>query len=108
MFNFDKTGPNELSFYQGQILKLAPKEVQQTHKLLNTGWALATIDNRISGLIPINYVRRFDSRNAPNNENSPTEVKSSDNTQIAVESNKPNSNDKNVPNGTFDENMESL
>lgn len=93
MFNFNKTGPNELSVYQGQILKLAPKEVQQTHKLLNTGWALATVDDKISGLIPINYVRRFDSKNAPNIENSPNEVNSSDN--IHDESDKPNSNDKN-------------
>lgn len=108
MFNFNKTGPNELSVYQGQILKLAPKEVQQTHKLLNTGWALATIDDKISGLIPINYVRRFDSKNALIIENKPNEVDSSDNIQTAVESDKTNSNSKNELSGTFEENMQSL
>lgn len=82
--------------------------MQQTHKLLNTGWALATIDDEISGLIPINYVRRFDSKNASNIENNPNEVNSSDNKQTIVESNKPNSNDKNEINGIFDENMQSL
>lgn len=105
MFNFNKTAPNELSVYQGQILKLAPKEVQQTHKLLNTGWALATVDDKISGLIPINYIRRFDSKNAFNIENIPNEVNSSDNIRIAVESDKPNSIDQNELKGTFDENM---
>lgn len=105
MFNFNKTAPNELSVYQGQILKLAPKEVQQTHKLLNTGWALATVDDKISGLIPINYVRRFDSKNASNIEDIPNEVNPSDNIRIAVESDKPNSNDQNELKGTVDENM---
>lgn len=100
MFNFNKTGPNELSVYQGQILKLAPKEVQQTHKLLNTGWALATVDDKISGLIPINYVRRFDSEQPPNVENSANEkVNSSDNMQIGVEY----KNDKNQFNSIFDD-----
>lgn len=44
------------------MIQLAPREVQQTHKLLNTGWALATIDNKTSGLVPINYVRRVESK----------------------------------------------
>lgn len=62
MYTYNKTDRNELSLYPGLRLQLAPREVQQTQKLLNTGWALATIDGRTSGLIPINYIRRFDAR----------------------------------------------
>lgn len=59
MFNFRASNPHELSFQAGQHITVAPREVQQTQKLLNTGWALASIDNRTSGLIPINYVQRI-------------------------------------------------
>lgn len=69
VYGFKATGPNELSIYPGQLIQLAPREVQQTHKLLNTGWALATIDNKTSGLIPINYVRRVESKPFTNPEN---------------------------------------
>lgn len=48
------------------MIQLAPREVQQTHKLLNTGWALATIDNTTSGLVPINYVRRVETKSHHN------------------------------------------
>lgn len=47
------------------MVKLAPREVQQTHKLLNTGWALATVDNKTSGLVPINYVQRLAPKSQP-------------------------------------------
>lgn len=63
MYSFKATSPSELTLYSGQILKLAPREVQQTHKLLNTGWALATIDDETSGLVPINYLRRHEPNN---------------------------------------------
>lgn len=63
--SFKSTAPHELSVYAGQMVKLAPREVQQTHKLLNTGWALATVDNKTSGLIPINYVQRLQSKTVP-------------------------------------------
>lgn len=59
MYNFRASNPHELSFQAGQQIIVAPREVQQTQKLLNTGWALASIDNRTSGLIPINYVQRI-------------------------------------------------
>lgn len=52
----------------GQKLIVAPREVQQTQKLLNTGWALASIDNQTSGLIPISYVRRIVSNSNGMNE----------------------------------------
>lgn len=71
VYGFKATGPNELSIYPGQLIQLAPREVQQTHKLLNTGWALATIDNKTSGLIPINYVRRVESKPFATEENPP-------------------------------------
>lgn len=51
------------------MIQLAPREVQQTHKLLNTGWALATVDNKTSGLVPINYVRRVESKPRHNQTN---------------------------------------
>lgn len=59
MYNFRATNPHELSFQAGQQIVVAPREVQQTQKLLNTGWALASVDNHTSGLIPINYVQRI-------------------------------------------------
>lgn len=59
MYNFRASNPHELSFQAGQHIIVAPREVQQTQKLLNTGWALASLDNRTSGLIPINYVQRI-------------------------------------------------
>lgn len=59
MYSFRATNPHELNFQAGQHIIVAPREVQQTQKLLNTGWALASIDNRTSGLIPINYVQRI-------------------------------------------------
>lgn len=64
MYAFKASNPSELTIYAGQTLKLAPREVQQTHKLLNTGWALATIDDKTSGLVPINYLRRQEASNA--------------------------------------------
>lgn len=58
-YSFRASNPHELSFQAGQHIIVAPREVQQTQKLLNTGWALASIDHRTSGLIPINYVQRI-------------------------------------------------
>lgn len=69
VYNYKSAGPNELSILPGQLIQLAPKEVQQTHKLVNTGWALATVDNKTSGLIPINYVRRAEIKSYANQSN---------------------------------------
>lgn len=77
VYNYKSASPHELSIQSGQLIQLAPKEVQQTHKLLNTGWALATTDNKTSGLVPINYVRRVDTKsyaNQPNATNEPVIV----------------------------------
>lgn len=62
IYNYKAASPHELSIYAGQLVQLAPREVQQTHKLLNTGWALASIDNKVSGLVPINYVQRVQAK----------------------------------------------
>lgn len=62
IYNYKAASPHELSIYAGQLVQLAPREVQQTHKLLNTGWALATVDNKVSGLVPINYVQRVQAK----------------------------------------------
>lgn len=71
VYNYKSTSPHELSVYSGQLIQLAPREVQQTHKLLNTGWALGTVDNKTSGLIPINYVRRVGSKPFASETNEP-------------------------------------
>lgn len=63
MYNFKATNPQELTIQSGQMVIVAPREVQQTQKLLNTGWALATIDKQRSGLVPINYLRRIVTNN---------------------------------------------
>lgn len=42
---------------QGQTIYIAPREIQNTQQLLNTGWVLATIDNQTSGIIPLNYIQ---------------------------------------------------
>lgn len=53
---FQASNAYELSIRPGQTVFIAPREVQNTHKLLNTGWLLATVDNVTSGMIPVNYV----------------------------------------------------
>lgn len=84
MYDYKSTTPNELSIYPGQLIQLAPREVQQTHKLLNTGWALATIDNKTSGLVPINYVRRVESK--PHQNQIPNSVPEQQTAMIVPES----------------------
>lgn len=41
----------------GQTIYIAPREIQNTQQLLNTGWVLASIDNKSSGIIPLNYIQ---------------------------------------------------
>ncbi|KAH8389910.1 hypothetical protein KR200_003805 [Drosophila serrata] len=57
VYDFVGRSQSELSLRAGQPLQVAPRDIQQTLNLLNTGWALATIDGRTSGIIPINYVK---------------------------------------------------
>ncbi|KAJ6627040.1 Peroxisomal membrane protein PEX13 [Pseudolycoriella hygida] len=55
--DFQATSQQELSIRSGQTIYIAPREVQNTQNLLNTGWVLATLDNQTSGIIPLNYVQ---------------------------------------------------
>lgn len=54
---FQATRQEELTFQVGQIVYVAPKEIQQSLNLLNTGWALASTNKINSGFIPVNYIR---------------------------------------------------
>lgn len=51
--------PSELRVKAGQKIKIAPREIQQANRLLQTHWLLATVDNKTSGLIPVNYIKRI-------------------------------------------------
>lgn len=57
IYNFDASSPNELSIRAGHPVLIAPKTVQVEQNLLNTGWVLASVDNTVSGLIPVSYVQ---------------------------------------------------
>uniref|UniRef100_D3TLG4 Peroxisomal membrane protein PEX13 n=1 Tax=Glossina morsitans morsitans TaxID=37546 RepID=D3TLG4_GLOMM len=57
LYDFQSRNSNELTIHAGQRLTIAPKEIQNTLGLLNTGWALATTDGQSVGIIPINYVK---------------------------------------------------
>lgn len=56
-YDFQATNQQELTIRSGQAIYIAPREIQNTQKLLNTGWVLATLDNQTSGIIPLNYVQ---------------------------------------------------
>lgn len=53
--------PREITFRANQVVTIAPEAQQGA--LWNSGWLLATVDNKTSGLIPANYVKLF--RTAP-------------------------------------------
>lgn len=57
LYDFQARSPSELSFRSGQRILVAPKEIQNTHNLMATGWGLATIDGQTTGLVPINYLK---------------------------------------------------
>ncbi|KAG5675116.1 hypothetical protein PVAND_005045 [Polypedilum vanderplanki] len=57
-YNFNADHPSELSVRAGQVIKIAPKEIQQLNRLLSTNWLLATADGKNVGLVPVNYIRR--------------------------------------------------
>lgn len=68
--NFSARNESELTLRAGQTILVAPREIQQTHNLLNSGWALATVNRETSGIIPINYIQQVKSQN----QNIPTSV----------------------------------
>ena len=57
LFDFQARNPSELTIRAGERILIAPKEIQNTQGMLNTGWGLATIDGQTAGIIPINYVK---------------------------------------------------
>ncbi|XP_016988881.2 probable peroxisomal membrane protein PEX13 [Drosophila rhopaloa] len=57
VYDFVGRSQSELSLRAGQTLHVAPRDIQQTLNLLNTGWALATTNGQTSGIIPISYVK---------------------------------------------------
>lgn len=70
LYDFEARNQSELSLTAGQRVLIAPKQIQQTMQLLNTGWAFAAVESanstatrniaeqkQIVGLIPINYVK---------------------------------------------------
>ena len=67
-YNFNARNESELSIRAGQTVLVAPREIQQTHNLLNSGWALATVNRENSGIIPINYIAQLKPNIPPNAE----------------------------------------
>ncbi|KAL7044399.1 hypothetical protein ACKWTF_001905 [Chironomus riparius] len=67
LYNFNSDQPSELSVKAGQIVRIAPKEVQQLNRLLSTNWLLATVDGNNVGLVPVNYIKRNDLNQVPTN-----------------------------------------
>lgn len=58
MYDFQARNPTELSMHSNQPLLIAPREIQNTLGMLNTGWAIAcTVNQQNVGIIPINYVK---------------------------------------------------
>ncbi|XP_053663113.1 peroxisomal membrane protein PEX13-like [Anopheles marshallii] len=58
LHKFDASNAQEMSIRTGQIVLLAPKEIQTDRHLLNTGWVLAaSADRKSCGIIPLNYVQ---------------------------------------------------
>ncbi|XP_034476570.1 probable peroxisomal membrane protein PEX13 [Drosophila innubila] len=57
VYDFQARNQSELTLRAGQSIQVAPREIQQTLQLLNTGWALASTNGQNSGIIPINYVK---------------------------------------------------
>lgn len=55
---FHASNPQELSVGAGELVYVAPKEIQHSFRLMNTGWAMATKDFTTAGMVPINYLQR--------------------------------------------------
>lgn len=96
-YDFQATNRQELSIRSGQAIYIAPREIQNTQKLLNTGWVLASLDNQTSGIIPLNYVQGPQQVAAkPNLVSNVEEMPKNLPVQVIAESNSPAS-DNNFP-----------
>lgn len=65
MYNFNGENQSELTVRAGQQIKVAPREVQQFHRLLSTNWVLATIDGKNIGVVPVNYIKKVEISHIP-------------------------------------------
>lgn len=68
MYNLNGENQSELTLKAGQQIKIAPREIQQLNRLLSTNWLLATCDGKNVGLVPVNYIQRMDTNQAPTGE----------------------------------------
>lgn len=59
LHTFQATSAQELSVNVAEVVYVAPKDIQQQMRLMNTGWAMATKDFSTSGMVPINYLQRY-------------------------------------------------
>lgn len=75
LYNFNGEHPSELSLKPGQLIRIAPKEVQQLNRLLSTNWLLATVDGKNCGLVPVNYIKRQEGNQIMPNINATNEIK---------------------------------
>lgn len=83
IYNFDASNPNELTIRAGQTVLIAPRAVQVEQNLLNTGWVLATVDNEVSGMIPVNYVQG--SKQQQQQQSNEVKLHSNDASQLETE-----------------------
>lgn len=58
LYNFNSEQQGELPIKAGQRIKIAPKDIQQANRLLQTNWLLGTIDGVNCGVVPVNYIQR--------------------------------------------------
>jgi hypothetical protein len=58
MYNFNGENQSELTVRAGQNIKIAPRDIQQVHRLLSTNWVLATLDGKTIGVVPVNYIKK--------------------------------------------------
>lgn len=73
-YTFQATSPSELSVAAGEMVYVAPKEIQNSFRLMNTGWAMATKDFTTTGMVPINYLQRHQPSLNPHIPRNPTEL----------------------------------
>ena len=52
-YSFDAENEDEICFQAGDVLRVAPKHKQPHVR----GWLLASVDGKISGLVPANYIK---------------------------------------------------
>jgi SH3 domain len=84
LYHFNGEHASELSVRPGQVIKIAPKEVQQLNRLLSTNWLLATSDGKNTGLIPVNYIKRNEMNQIMSRVNATSEIKQQQSQPVIV------------------------